>query len=170
MKTFLLFFTVLLGGCASTGEIAELQKFDGKLDHHKKVLLVGKDQRFARILAKEIAKTEIFDNVSVNEGKGATLKIVSQITRVKEPSDVSAVLFNTLANSEVELDVQLFELSPRPRQLAALHVQGNSKGRGRTTVAGVGITDASDFTETAMEEAAERIAKYLLDHSNKAPK
>ncbi len=182
MKTSLLFlFLSSLAGCASTGEITELQKFSGTVDQHKKVVIllkanskVEKDnqyrERFGRILAKAIAKTELFDHVGVNKLSGATLKLLVQFNKISEPNDLTSVFANSLANSEIEVTAILAESTPAIRKLSSLTVTGNSKQRGRSTVGGIGVTEATDYTETAMEEAADRIAHYLVQHSRKAEK
>jgi hypothetical protein len=170
---------IFLAGCASTGEIGETKKFSGNFDSHKKVSIqalpnatVKQDETqrviFSKILAKEIAKIDLFDEVQIDKsGKAAGLLLKTKFVKIEEPSDAATMFGGGMANSEVFLEVGIFETQPKLQALASLSVTGNSKMKGRSSVGGIGVTDSNALTHAAMIEAAERIANYLKDHSRK---
>ncbi len=166
-----LFFFVL--GCASSGAIKETQALNAPLGKYKVVWIqleknnIPKEDlysnKFLSILKNELEKTGLFETIHTEQNAQAPLKLTAKFLAIDEPSEAVAILVGTMANSEVKLDVNLSETKPATRKLCSLEVSGNSKNRYRTSVGGVSITGGSDYTVTAMEEAAERIALYIRE-------
>ena len=116
--------------------------------------------KFAQHLASKLTERKVFAQVSLDPNAPADLVVTLNFTRIDRPGGAASVLGGGMANAEVELD-GVFTRGTSSDPVGSFHLTGNSKNRGRTSIGGFGVTSSEDYTQTAIEEAAEKLADLI---------
>jgi hypothetical protein len=164
-------FSVAMAGCATSSTLTEAKPLPAGVVSYKsfgirmKVALPedtgGKySAKFAQYLATKLAEEKVFAQIVTDPAAPADLVVTLQFTRIERPGGAMSVLSSSSANAEVELD-GVFTAASSAEPVGAFHVTGNSKNRARSSVGGFGVTSSEDYTDTAIEEAAEKLAALL---------
>ena len=160
-----------LTGCATSSAISESKPLPAGVASYKSLGIRMKpslpedeggkySQKFATYLAAKLNEQKVFAQVLTDPASPADLVVTLSFTKIDRPGGAMSVLGGSGANAEVELD-GVFTRADSNDPLATFHLMGNSRNRGRTSVGGFGVTSSEDYTDTAIEEAAGKLAELL---------
>lgn len=161
-----------LAGCATSSTLSESRPLPAGVTKSYKTLAIrmkvampedegGKySQKFAQYLASRLGDDKVFAQVVTDPNAPADLFVTLAFTKIDRPGGAMSALAGSAANAEVELD-GTFTAGNAADPIGVFHVTGNSKNRGRTKVAGIGVTSSEDYTDTAIEEAADKVAELI---------
>ena len=168
---------LIFTACATSGGIKETLKLTTSLHSFERLRIEmekGKGskeseyrEQFANMLKEKLLEGKVFKEVYTEKSK-ADLIMKIHFTQIDEPSSLSASLMSASANSEVRLRADLIGALPKHRDLSSIEVSGNSKSKMRTSAGmggmKLGLTRTKEYTETAMDNAAEQIVEYIKAH------
>ena len=163
--------SLALAGCATSSAINESKPLPAGVAAYKSLGIRMKpslpedeggkySQKFATYLAAKLNEQKVFAQVLTDPASPADLVVTLSFTKIDRPGGAMSVLGGSGANAEVELD-GAFTAGAATDPLATFHLMGNSRNRGRTSVGGFGVTSSEDYTDTAIEEAAGKLAELL---------
>jgi len=160
-----------ISGCATSSSLSEAKPLPAGVVAYKSFGIRMKpgakedeggkySGKFAQHLASKLNEQKVFAQVILDPNAPADLVVTLNFTRIDRPGGASSVLGGGMANAEVELD-GVFTRGTSPDPVGSFHLTGNSKNRGRTSIGGFGVTSSEDYTQTAIEEAAEKLAELI---------
>ena len=165
------YFAFVAAGCATSSALSEGKPLPAGVARYKSLGIRMKpsvpedeggkySQKFAQYLAAKLNERKVFAQIVTDPASPADLVVTLNFTRIQRPGGAMSVLGSSAANAEVELD-GVFTAGNAPDPLATFHLMGNSRNRGRTSVGGFGVTSSEDYTDTAIEEAAQKLSEML---------